>query len=195
MRHGYQFMRAESQRAEVDLGALQLAGSAAPPSLWLTAPLAHDPFLSGVTAGRYFAVTRAHGSPPVYGSDQIASSPLSQRQAADSVLAAASGITVVPARAGHLGRGCVVLAAGAAGAGTPLALSLGGVFLESLSDVPLVIGVSHFAPSQRPAYIGFLAPRATARVVIPAASANLHWRVSLTTGGRAARAAVTACRA
>jgi hypothetical protein len=47
------------------------------------APVAHDPYLSGVTAGRYFAVTRAHGTPAFSSADQIAASPLPQREAAD----------------------------------------------------------------------------------------------------------------
>jgi hypothetical protein len=194
MRHGYDFMRIESQIAEVDLGALRLAGTAAPPGLWLTAAVAHDPYLSGVTAGRYFAETKAHGSPPFYSAEQIASSAPSQRQAADGVLVTAYGVAAPAARAGQTGNRCVRLAAGVVQAGSPVTLSLGGALLKNLSDVPLVIGVSHFAPSRQPTYIGYLAPRAVTRVVIPADAANIHWRLSLTTAGKPVHAEVAACR-
>jgi hypothetical protein len=197
LRRGFDFMRVESQTAEVDLGALELARAVAPPSLWFTASVAHDPYLSGVTAGRYFAETAAHGSPPYYAPEQIASSTLSQRQAADSVLATAFGVAVRPGQAGRSGSRCVLLTAGVgvAHAGPPVALSAGGALLKNLTSVPLVIGVSHFAPSQRPVYIGFLAARGTTRVVIPTESASIDWRLSLTTGGTAARAVAAICPA
>lgn len=195
MRRGFDFMRVESQTAQVDLGALELAGPVAPPGLQFTASVAHDPYLTGVTAGRYFVQTKAHGSPPFYSPEQIAGSASSQRQAADSVLATAYGIAARLTPARHSDSGCVRLAAGIAQAGPPLALSLGGTVVTNLTDIPLVIGVSHFAPSQLPVYIGFLAGRATTRVAIPTDSANIQWRVSVTTGGRAARAAVAVCQA
>jgi hypothetical protein len=159
----------------------------------LSASIAGDPYLSGVTAGRYFAQTRSHGSPPFSSAEQIASSASPQRQAADRVLVSGYGIVGRPALARHSGRGCVRLAAGIAQAGPPLALSLRGVVLRNLTDIPLVIGVSHFAPSQRPAVFAFLAGRGTTRVDIPMASANIRWRLSLTTARRVALAAVLAC--
>ena len=194
MRRGYDFMRVESQTAQVDLGALELAGPAAPPGLQFTSSVAHDPYLTGVTAGRYFAERSAHGSPRFYSSQQIASSAVSQRQAADSVLITAYGITARPVPVKRSDSGCVRLAAGIAQAGPPLLLSLGGTVIKNLTNIPLVIGVSHFAPSQRPVYIGFLAGHATARVAIPMDSANIQWRLSLWTGGRATPDAVAACR-
>ena len=195
MRRGFDFMRAESETAQVDLGALELAGPAAPPALQFTAPVARDPYLTGITAGRYFAQTRAHGSPPTYSEEQIAGSGASERQAADSVLANAYGIAARPTPAKRTDSDCVRLAAGITQGGPPLALSLGGTMVTNLTDVPLVIGVSHFAPSQLPVYIGFLAGHATTRVAIPTDSANFQWRLSLTTGGRVAPSRVAVCRA
>ncbi len=195
MRHGFDFMRVESQTAEVDLGALELLGHAAPPGLTLTTSVGDDPYLSGVTAGRYFAQTRSHGSPPVSSAQRIASSASRLRQAADSVLVAGYGIAARPALTGHSDRGCVRLPAGIAQAGPPFALSPRGAVVRNLTSVPLVIGVSHFAPSQRPTYIAFLGGRGSTRVGIPIASANVRWRLSVTTGRRAALAAVVACPA
>ncbi len=194
MKHGYDFMRVESQTAKVDLGALELLDNAAPPDLMLTASIAHDPYLSGVTAARYFAVSRAHGAPPFSSADEIASAPVPQRDAADSVLASGYGIAAQPAPAGGSQTGCARLAAGVTQAGPPTALSPRGAVVSNLTGVPLVMGVSHFAPSQRPTYFGFLRGHGTARVDIPAASASIRWRLSLTTGGRAALAAVLACQ-
>jgi hypothetical protein len=193
MRHGYDFMRVESRTAEVDLGALELLGHAAPPGLWLTTSIAGDPYLSGVTAGRYFAATRSHGSPPFSSAEQIASSPSPQRQAADGVLAAGYGITARPAIATRSDRGCGRLPAGTGQGGPPLALSPPGTLLRNLANIPLAIGVSHFGPSQRPAYFAFLPARATVQVHIPMASATIRWRLSVTTARRAARVAVLAC--
>ncbi len=193
MRQGYDFMRVESQNAEVDLGALELLGHAAPPGLTLTASIADDPYLSGVTAGRYFAATRSHGSPPFSSAEQIASSPSSQRQAADSVLAAGYGIAARPAVATRSDRGCVRLPAGIAQGGPPLALSPPGALVSNLTNIPLAIGVSHFGPSQRPVYFAFLPGHGAAWVNIPMASANVRWRLSVTTARTGALAAVAVC--
>lgn len=113
MRSGYDFMRVESQTAEVDVGALELLGPAAPPGLSLAAPPAHDPYL---TAGRYFADTRAHGAPPFRSSQQIASSASAMREAADTVLGTGSGIAR-PGLPKQSDRGCLRLAAGIAQSG------------------------------------------------------------------------------
>jgi len=194
MKHGYDFMRVESQTAKVDLGALELLGHAAPPDLMLTASVAHDPYLSGVTAGRYFAVRRVRGAPPFSSAEEIASSPVPQREAADSVLVSGYGIAARPAPAGGSQTGCARLAAGVTQAGPPTALAPRGAVVRNLTGVPLVMGVSHFAPSRRPTYFGFLAGGGTARVDLPAAAASIRWRLSLTTAGRAALAGVLACQ-
>jgi hypothetical protein len=195
MRHGYDFMRVESQNAKVDLGAMQLAGIRALPNVQLTTLVVHDPYLSGVTPGRYFAETSIHGSPPFDSANQIASSPLSLRVAADGVLASVYGIALRPAGAGHMGTSCARLPAGSGQAGPAAVISVGSTLLKNLTDVPLVIGVSHFASGRRPVYIGFLAGRATTQLVVPAASAKIGWRVSFTAGSRAVHALAAVCRA
>jgi hypothetical protein len=194
LRNGYDFMRVESQFAQVNLGALELAGRTAPPSLQFTAALAGDPYLTGVTAGRYFQETGAHGSPPFYSREQIATASSSQRRAADRVLAAADGVSVRAAATRRSDNGCRRLAAGIATAGPSLALSPAGAVVRNLADVALVIGVSHFGPGEQPAYIGFLARHSSARVRIPTGSADTRWRISLTTGGRPATAVGAVCR-
>src|SRR5205807_6941618 len=57
--------------------------------LWLVAPVAGDVFLSGVTAGRYFAQSAAHQAPPFDTPAGLAHAPARARAAADGVLIAA----------------------------------------------------------------------------------------------------------
>ena len=52
-------------------------------------PVARDPYLSGVTAARYFDATAAHGAPALSSPRDITRAPAGRRQAADSVLARA----------------------------------------------------------------------------------------------------------
>jgi hypothetical protein len=194
MRQGYDFMRVESQKAEADLGALQLARDIAPASLWLLAPVAHDGYLNGVTADRYFAETRAHGTPAFYSAAQIAASPLAQRQGVDSVLAAAYGLAAQGARPRPIGN-CARLSAAVAGAGAAAPLRPGPTQITNLSRYPLVVGASRFASGQWPVYIAFLAPRSTKQVTVPTASSASGWRVSFSTGGRRVAATAAVCPA
>src|SRR5258706_10466143 len=82
-------MRVHAGYVKADLGALELARGIAPPGLQLVDSVARDPYLSGITAGRYFAETRAHGSPAYYSPAQLEAALPYLRQAADSVLASA----------------------------------------------------------------------------------------------------------
>jgi hypothetical protein len=112
----------------------------------LLAALAGDPYLTGVTAGRYFKETGARGSPPFYSPEQIAIASSSQRRAADRVLATADGVSVRPAATRRSDNGCPRLAAGIAKAGPSLALSPGGAVVRNLAGVGLVIGVAAVCP-------------------------------------------------
>jgi hypothetical protein len=190
MRHGYDFLRVESAYAKADLGALEIARPLAPPSLWLLQPVAQDPYLSGVTAGRYFAVTRAHGTLPFYSATQIASAPSAQRHAADSVLAAAYRITSPPAdRTGATGQ-CSRLPA----SGAELTLRSPRVRIRNLSAAPLVVGVSRFAARGMPVYVGFLAGRSEARVQIPPDPVTTPWRITVRNPRGLPGAAIEVCQ-
>jgi hypothetical protein len=191
LRHGYDFLRVEAAYTRADLGALELARPLAPPGLSLLAPVAQDPYLSGVTAGRYYSVTRAHGAPPFYTAAQILAAPPAQRHAADSVLAAAYRISSPPVeRMGSLA-GCSRLAAD----GTEQTVKPPGVVIRNLGAAPLVVGVARFAPQGMPVYIGFLAGRATARVEIPTDRVAVPWRITLRNPRKASGAATRICQA
>jgi hypothetical protein len=193
--HGFDFMRKHSEVAEADLGALQIAGGLAPPRLALLEPVARDPYLSGVTAGRYFAQTRAHGSPAFYTPVKLATAAPAARQGADSVLTAADRVAAQPTN-GHGATGtCRRLAIGIGSAGSSLPLSHGLDLVRNLSAGPLVIGVSRFAPEGMPIPIGFVAPRSSVRLVIPPDSFAPPWRVSIRNPTGAPDAGAFVCRA
>ncbi len=190
---GYRFMRTQAGYAKADIGALQLAGARAPSGLWLLQPVARDSFLSGVTAGRYFAETRAHGVPSFYTPAEIARAPAAQRLSADSVLAAAYRIAPQRISSAGLGTGCRRLAAGTAPAAPELALLSGATVIRDLSAAPLVIEVRRFAPPGMTVAVGFLAGRSEDRIVIPRDAVTRPWRLSLGNPRRAPGVEVSVC--
>jgi len=166
---GYSFMHTQSEFAKVDLGALEIAGSRAAPNTWLIEAVARNPFLSGVTAERYFAVTGTKDPPPVASPEEIAAAPPEQRQAADSVLANAYGIARGPLRAPADCR---------AVQGTTVSLARGDAFVTNPGTQPVVISVGRFAPPERTSKIAFVAPDSTTRIRFPRDSVALPWRLS-----------------
>ncbi len=173
LRHGYDFLHAQSGFVKADLAALELGRRWAPPNLWLLSPTARNPYLSGVTAARYFAVTDAHGRPPVYSIAELASAPADQRQGADSVLAAAERITPVRVPGAAGGR-CTRV-----GLGREVALAPGVWRLTNLGAAGLAVGVRRFAPTAT--YVTLMAPGWTDRLTIPADRVNLPWRLRIET--------------
>jgi hypothetical protein len=179
LRFGFDFLRTEAGYAKADIGALQIAGSRAPAGLWLLQPVARDGFLSGVTAGRYFAETRAHGTPSFYTPAQIAVAPVAQRQSVDSVLAAAYQMTPRPIRGRGPSTGCRRLKASSGPGGPELSLTAGTTIVKDLSAAALVLSVRRFAPAGLAVAVGFLAPRLSARMVIPRDTVAVPWRLSI----------------
>jgi hypothetical protein len=177
LREGYSFMRDHSAYAKVDLGALEIMRGRISPSFRLLEAVALDPYLSGVTAGRYFSETDAHGSPPVYSPEQIAGAPPAQRTAADHVLAAGYGMDLKEARRAsadacrrppaRLGRGIA-----------DVEIAPGGTSIRNLGERPLRIGVRRFAPPSLPVVLGPLEPGRTARVAVPRDSVALPWHLT-----------------
>jgi len=190
LRHGYDFLRVESGYANADLGALQIARPLAPPHLRLVAAVARDPYLNAVSASRYFAVTAAHGAPPVYSATQILGAPAPQRRAADSVLVWAFGMVGQSPGGVRSVRACSRLGAN----GTEKAIRSPGVLIENVGPVPLVVGVAHFAPRGMPVYIRLLAENASARVRVPVDSPRIPWRITAINPARARPAAMRVCQ-
>lgn len=190
---GYQFLREQSAFAKADLGALELGRGLAPPNLWLIAGIAHNPYLSGVTAGQFFAETRAHGRVPTYSARQLAAAPAPQRQGADSVLAHAERIppTISPAQPAAAPDKCFRLA----NSGAEVPLGPGAWTLTDEGRAGLAIGVRRFAPAGLASLIGPIAPGLAERLVIPQDTIGLPWRLSIEEPPSSPAPALRLCRA
>jgi len=197
LRNGFDFMQDHAGYVKADLGALEVSGPSAPSGLWLLQPVARDPYLSGVTAGRYFAQVAAHG-PPAYDTPaQLEVASPRYQQAADSVLAASYRLAPRPIGGAGSGKtgvgGCRRLEASAAPPDPSLPLTAGTVVVSNPSKAPLVIGMRRFAPSSLPNYVGFLAARSSAAMSIPRDSLARAWRINISNPSRAPGVAVTVC--
>jgi hypothetical protein len=186
--YGFDFMGTQSDYAKADLGALKIAGARAGPSLQLVASVAHNPYLSGVTASRYVAQTRAHGDLAVYTPAQLAAALPPQQQAADNVLAAADRIRAVPAKR-HSG-GCRRAAVATTQAAVALPRAAGAVWIRNPGATTLVISLSRFAPAQFAVPVGFVVARSTVRLEVPRDAVPKPWRLTVrntaATGGATA---------
>ncbi len=192
---GFGFLRTQAEYAKADTGALQIAGSHAPAGLWLRPPVARDRFLSGVTAGRYFAETRAHGTPSFYTPAEIADAPAAQRQSVDSVLATAYQMTLRPIRGPGPSRGCRRLKASTVPGGPELSLPTGTTVIKDQSAAALLVSVRRFAPTGMAVTVGFVAPRLSGRMVIPRDTVATPWRLSIRNPRGAPGGEVSVCGA
>jgi hypothetical protein len=189
--YGYGFMREQAAYVKAELGALELARGVTPSDLQLVEAVARNPYLSGVTAGRYFAQTSAHGSPASYSPAQIATAPQRQRRAADGVLASAYGVQPVAARAPLAAMGCRRLRAGTRFS-AETALPDPGVLIGNPGTGRLVIGVRRFGPRGLYASVGFVGPRSSARVRVRADALGRPWQLSARTASRT-RSTIEVC--
>jgi hypothetical protein len=176
---GYGFMRAEARTTEADLGALEFAGPRTPANFRLLALVAQDPYLSGVTAGRYFAQTKAYGKPAFDSPAQLVSAPVPQRHDADSVLISAYGLGPQRISQRVSAAGCPRLGPRTRQVVPSMVVLPGSTVIKNLSGAPLAVGLSRFAPVAVPRYVDFLAGAAAIRLAIPHDSLGLPWRLSI----------------
>jgi hypothetical protein len=175
---GYRIMRRHAAYAKTNLGALEITRGLVSPDFRLVETVAHNPYMTRVTAQRYFEETRAHGSPPAYSPQRIATAPQGQRLAADSVLAAAYGVRPTKAdRPSSLNR-CPRLSPRSGGDGMEVPAPPGGASITNLGSSPVILGVRRFAPSQLPLRVGTLGAGSTARIPIPRDSLALRWHLT-----------------
>jgi hypothetical protein len=191
LRHGFNFMHRETGITKADLGALEMAGARAPSDFRFSAFVAQDPYMTGITAGRWFAETSDYGASAFDTPVELARASPQDRQAADSVLIAAYSplSRATPGTAALPGCRAVALTAGSAVA--TVTVGTGPTEVENRSGKGLVIGLERFGPPRRPHYVGFIAPRTSVRVTLPADGAAQPWRIAVAKpGGSAATAAV-----
>ena len=167
---GYDFMREHAAKARAALGALDLARQTAPPGLRLTPEVARDPYLSPITAGRYYRERDAHGT-PAWSVREIRGGPAPAQRTADAVLVAATAPRVepVPRTPSSKARiGCRVVERDAP-------LPPGGATITNLSEAPARLGVHRFGPLPFP--VGQVAGGATAELALPRDAAATPWRL------------------
>ena len=182
---GYNFFRDDAVLVRADLGALQITNGRAPPQFELVQDVAHTPYLGGVTSGRYFEETAAHGSPPFDSPAELANASSEAQQAADNVLAAGYAVALTPLpqeQAAAGGPGCRRLAAGFDGGPTDMVLPPGGATVTNLGQTKATIGVRRFAPAGMPINLGELVGGFAARIDVPGDSVPTPWRLE-TSGG------------
>jgi hypothetical protein len=201
--HGYRLLRDQSTAVKVDLGALNIVRGSVDPNLRLGFPLLANLYVAGITAGRYFSVTRANGAPPSFSVSQMATAPASQRHEADSILVASE----LRARATGPPRsraGCRRSTGRAQGGGLEIALAPGAAVnlvnlarvgsspaaplpgappasvLRYLATVGLTVQVRRFAPPGLAHPLTVLRPGRWVAVMARHDETGLPWRVSVT---------------
>ena len=175
---GYNFMRAQSAYVKADIGALEVTRGRSTPGLRLVESVAHNPHMTGVTAGRYFEETRVHDAPPTYSPRQIAAAPPALRQAADHVVVGGYRVRLVTGRRPAGSNECRRRPAHSSGVTREVELSARGASITNLGDDPLVVGVRRFAPSALPVPIGFLSAGQTSSITVPPDSVTLPWHLT-----------------
>ena len=192
--YGYRFLHDQSGFVKADLGALEIGRKLAPPSLQLVAGVAHDPYLSGVTAGRFVSETMAHGRLPTYTPRQIATASAAQREGADNVLALAERVnptrsTISP----NPSYRCVRLRTAFAGVSPELPLKPGAWLLTQVAGKGLAIGLRRFAPPGSPAYVGLIGPGLTEQIVVPPDGIATPWKLSIKAASTGSGAGLVVC--
>jgi hypothetical protein len=178
--YGYRFLRDQSGFVKADLAALEAAPRPVPAGLRLVTPIGENPYLSGISAGRLFAETAAHGPIPNYSLAQLRAAAASQREAADSVLVFAERIAPGrPADRARVRSGCARLA----GAGEQI-VRPGTWQLSNPGRAILLVGLRRFGPPGQPRYVALLGPRRATRVTIPRDRLPLPWFISVRARGR-----------
>lgn len=191
---GFDFLSLQSRYAEAELGALRISGARTPEDLWLTKGVALNPYLSGITAGRYFAVTRANGSPAFLTPAQIAVAAEPLRHAVDSVLVHAEGLSPQRVRARPMGRGCAALEAGLGRPGPPVVLSGSPALVNNPSSAVAALGLTRFAAPSQPTYVAFLKGHETVRVAGRRDSVPRPWRLEALATHSRRRSRIVVCQ-
>jgi hypothetical protein len=172
---GYEFLRTQASYVKADLGVLRLTAAHAPAGVQLTDTVAHNPYLSGITIGRYSTETRAHGTPASDSIAAISAASGAVRQSADGVLQATEPLT--PTTVGKTNETKCRKVGNQPGDLTETAITPGVTFLRNDGATGLAVAARRFAPYDLPVYIALIAPDTTERLVIPNDPITVPWRL------------------
>jgi hypothetical protein len=192
--YGFRFLRDQAGYVKADLGVLTTTRGLAPSRLRLTQLVAHNAYLSGITIGRYFEETRAHGAPSVDSIQQVAGASAQQRRSADGVLATAEHLTPVPAGGAGGLTDCTRIGNQPGAAASERALQPGINLIRNSGPAGLAVGVRRFAPPGLPVYISLIAPGTTQRLLIPPDAITTPWHLLATGATSTTPATIQVCR-
>jgi hypothetical protein len=175
-RDGYRFLRDQSTFAKAEIGALEIArghtSRELPPTDFLT-----NPYLGGITPGRYYDETSRHGEIAHLSPAEISVAPARAREYADSTLVAAYRMQAIPTDRAARGRGCRRFMPGSGP--TEIQIRPGSTLLRNLGANPLIVFVGRFSPLGMPRPVAFLAPRSTSEMTVSRDSVIRPWRLTL----------------
>jgi len=181
LKSGYDFLRGDAAIAKADLGALEIVGPRAPGDYQLVEPVAHTPYLTGVTAEAYFEETAEHGT-PAYTVAEIEASPAEVRQAADNVMLAGYEVGLETTTRGRDRAGCRRIEGAFGGGAVEVVVPAGGATVTNLGGPELALHLRRFAPVELPVGVGKLAAGFSGRIELPRDELGLPWRL-VATGG------------
>jgi hypothetical protein len=202
------FWASQSKQVRAELAALDLAQGSVDPSFQAEGPTSvpRIPYTHmTLTAGEYFAVKAAFGT-PAFSPTELHSAPLADRHVADVVLARALDLKLRPAPSLNpsakaerpkvvtttgttrdSGPSCVTIAPRSGPAGSQVALPRGGIALSTSGGSPVGLVLGRFGGYGYP--LQQLQPRGAAVLVIPPDLNPTPWRLLV----GPAQQPVTAC--
>jgi hypothetical protein len=200
------YLRGQTDLAQADLGAIQIARRTVDPAFTLTPDVAGTANLIPVDAGSYLSAVDAFGSPADTPAE-VASAPEADRAQADIVLVHGLPVTLNPdagtvraagppplltdaAGLGASRKGaCVALPAGAAAGGVGFTLSSGGAIVQPAAGGSATIRLRRYSTSSFPLNAA-LAGGSTGLLTIPPDLSSRPWQLQVQSD-----AAVTVCGA
>jgi hypothetical protein len=176
-RDGYRFLRDQSTLAKAEIGALEIARGHTSGEAAADRFPGPNPYLGGITPGRYYDETSRHGEIAHLSPAEISVAPTRAREYADSILVAAYRMKALPTARAANGRDCRRFAPGSGPA--EIQIRPGSTLLGNLGTNPLIVLVGRFSPLGKPRPIAFLAPRSTSELTVPRDSVLRPWRLTL----------------
>jgi hypothetical protein len=176
-RDGYRFYRDQSTLAKAEIGALEIARGHTSREAAADRFPGPNPYLGGITPGRYYDETSRHGEIAHLSPAEISLASSTAREYADSMLVVAYRMQPIPTARAANGRDCRRFAPGSGPA--EMQIRPGSTLLGNLGTNPLIVFVGRFSPLGEPRPIAFLAPRSTSELTVPRDSVLRPWRLTL----------------
>ena len=176
-RDGYRFLRDQSTYAKAEIGALEIARGHTSREAAADRFPGPNPYLGGITPGRYYDETSRHGEIAHLSPAEISVAPTRAREYADSILVVAYRMQTIPTDRAARVRGCRRFAPESGPA--EIQIRPGLTLLGNLGTNPLIVFVGRFSPLGMPRPIAFLAPRSTSEMTVPSDSVLRPWRLTV----------------